>query len=303
MPTRDEDSDTRVQQPTLVVITGLSGAGRTQAIRTFEDFGYFCIDNLPPALIRQVFELAQFPGSRVKRVAIVSDVRTKEFFAELYGTLAGMKADGLPVHVLFLEADDETLVSRFKETRRAHPFSESGSVAEGIADERATLADVRELADVIIDTSRTSPSELRAVIHRKFFGGALAQTLTVNVSSFGFKHGGAPIDSDIVMDVRFLPNPFYDPELRPLDGCDDAVRGFVLDRDETRAFLERWYSLLEFLLPRYLAEGKSHLFMAVGCTGGRHRSVVLAEETATWLRECGYTVVVSHRDIGKDGSA
>lgn len=291
------------RQPTLVVITGMSGAGRTQAIHTFEDFGYFCIDNLPPALIGRVVELASLEGSRVNRIAIVCDVRAQEFFSELVGELRRLKVEIDGVHVLFLEADDETLVTRFKETRRRHPLCEEGSVIEGIRVEREALAEVRELADIIIDTRRMAPQRLRDEIRHRFFGESLKSALAITVSSFGFKYGGAPADADMVMDVRFLPNPYYEDELRELDGTDDSVREFVLERKETKEFMRRWSSMLKFLTPHYLGEGRTHLSIALGCTGGRHRSVTLAEETARVLRGRGLTVTVNHRDIGKGGTA
>ncbi len=299
----DQDAAPDQPQPTLVVITGMSGAGRTQAIHTFEDVGYFCIDNLPPSLIGQVVGLTHLEGSRVRRIAIVCDVRALEFFAELTGELTRLKAEGVPLHVLFLEADDETLVNRFKETRRRHPLGEEGSVAEGIRAEREALAEVRAMADVVIDTSHMSPTKLRDQIRHRFFGESLTQTLAVSVSSFGFKYDGAPRDADIVMDVRFLPNPYYVDELRDLDGCDDPVRRFVLERKETEDFERKWFGLLKFLAPHYVAEGRSHLSIALGCTGGKHRSVVLAERTAGMLRGRGYTVTVTHRDIGRGGAA
>lgn len=303
MARAEEHVETEQPQPTLVVITGMSGAGRTQAIHTFEDVGYFCIDNLPPSLIRQVVDLAHLPGSRVRRIAIVCDVRALEFFDELTGELTRLRSEGVPIHVLFLEADDETLVNRFKETRRRHPLSEKGSVSEGIRREREALADVRAMADVVIDTSHMAPTRLRDHIRHRFFGESLTETLAVSVSSFGFKHDGAPRDADIVMDVRFLPNPYYVDELRDLDGTDEPVRSFVMERKETEDFEHKWFGLLKFLAPHYVAEGRSHLSIALGCTGGKHRSVVLAERTAEMLRGRGYTVTVNHRDIGKGGAA
>ncbi len=284
----------------LVVITGMSGAGRSEAIHTFEDRGYFCIDNLPPGFIRQVVDLMALPGSRVRRIAVVCDVRSREFFDELAGELMHLETSGTAYDLLFLEADDDTLVRRFKETRRRHPLcGESGSVAEGIAAEREALADIRARADVIIDSSELRPADLRAAIKNRFFSASRKPSLTVTVMSFGFKYG-VPIDADIVMDVRFLPNPYYLPELRDLTGLDAPVRAFVLERDETHEFTERWFALLEVLLPGYLMEGKAHLVVALGCTGGMHRSVALAGETLAFLASLGYTAAVNHRDMGKD---
>jgi len=283
----------------LVVITGLSGAGRSEAIHTFEDLGYFCIDNLPPAFIGQLVDLTRLPGSRIRRIAVVCDVRAKEFFEQLAGELERLAAANVPHKLVFLDADEDALVRRFKETRRRHPMcEEGGSVSEGISAERELLEDIRGAADVLIDTSALTPRQLRSIIHEAFSPGP-ATSLSVTVSSFGFKYG-QPVDADIVMDVRFLPNPHYDPVLRPLTGLDAPVREFVLGHPETTRFRERWFALLEVLAPGYLAEGKSHLSVALGCTGGMHRSVALAEETAAFLRSFGYRAVVSHRDIGKD---
>lgn len=289
--------------PELVVITGMSGAGRSQAIHTFEDLGYFCIDNLPPAFIRQIVELTRLPGSRIKRIAVVCDVRAKEFFEELAGELRGLEEAGVPFHLLFLEADDEVLVRRFKETRRRHPLCDEGdSVIDGIVHEREALADIRLRADLIVDTSKLKPGELRAAIRERFFIGSLATTLAVTVVSFGFKYG-LPTDADIVMDVRFLPNPYYVPDLRQHTGLEEPVRTFVLEREQTVEFLERWFDLIAMLAPSYLMEGKTHLIVALGCTGGMHRSVALAEETGRFLGQQGYRVAVSHRDIAKDREA
>lgn len=285
--------------PQLVVITGMSGAGRSQAIHAFEDFGYFCIDNLPPAFIPQVVELTSLPGSKIRRVAVVCDVRGGDLFDALAGELRRLEERGIDFHLVFLEAGDATLVRRFKETRRRHPLEEAGSIVDGIAAERTALAAIRECADVVIDTSEMRPPDLRDAIREEFFAGNLRRTLSVTVCSFGFKYG-LPIDADMVMDVRFLPNPHYDPELRPLAGTDEPVRDYVLSRPETKTFLERWFALLDSVMPGYVIEGKSHLSIAMGCTGGMHRSVSLAEETAAHLRRSGYRVGVIHRDVGKD---
>jgi UPF0042 nucleotide-binding protein len=283
----------------LVLITGMSGAGRTEALHTFEDLGYFCIDNLPPTLIGQIVSLTSLPGSRVHRIAVACDVRGGAFFEELTAALDDLEASGHSFRILFLTADDHTLISRFKETRRRHPLVEYGSVAEGIAAERSILDVMRQRAELIIDTSDMRPQELRARIREAFVAGGHEDQLFVTVSSFGFKYG-APIDADIIMDVRFLPNPHYIDRLRPKTGLDRPVRTFVLDKPEADQFIARWFSMLEFLLPNYLTEGKTHLNIALGCTGGQHRSVVLAEETAAFVRTLGYPVTVSHRDMGKD---
>jgi len=283
----------------LVVITGLSGAGRSEAIHTFEDLGYFCIDNLPPALLSRLVELTTLPGSRIRRVAVVCDMRSMEFFETLLEELDKLEASGQPYRILYLEAAEKVLVNRFKATRRRHPLCEGGSVIEGITAEQHGLARVRERADLIIDTSDLLSAQLREAIRRRFLSDSLKDALSVTVSSFGFKYG-IPIDADIVMDVRFLPNPFYVARLRHKSGLESAVKRFVLERDETKRFMDRWLPLLADLMPSYLIEGKHHLSIALGCTGGMHRSVVLAEETADHLRSLGYDISVSHRDIRKD---
>ena len=295
----DIDETRGTAEGDLVLITGMSGAGRSEAIHTFEDLGYFCIDNLPPALIGQLVSLTALPGSRVRRIAVVCDVRGGEFFQEIAQALDALEASGHPFRILFLTADDRTLVRRFKETRRRHPLAGVGAVAEGISAERSLVEPLRARADLIIDTSELRPQELRALIREKFVMEARQDQLTVTVSSFGFKYG-VPIDADIVMDVRFLPNPFYIERLRAKTGLERPVRAFVLDKEETTIFIERWFALLELLLPNYLSEGKTQLNIALGCTGGQHRSGVLAERTAELVRSLGYPVNVSHRDIAKD---
>ena len=290
----DADAATNV-----VIITGMSGAGRSEAIHTFEDLGYFCIDNLPPSFIGHLVELTRLAGSRIRDVAVVCDARGQEFFAQLWGELETLEDRRTPFRLLFLEAEDEVLVARFKETRRRHPLAGGGGILEGIQAERELLKDFRGRADLIIDTSDLRPSALKRRILDDFIGDDGTRGLDISVSSFGFKYG-VPIDADIVMDVRFLPNPFYDAALRPLCGLDDLVRDFVLGLPETSAFLTRWYDLLELLVDGYQTGGKSHLSIALGCTGGRHRSVALAEETARFLRERGFKTRVDHRDIERD---
>ena len=297
---RPEGAEPQADRPELVVITGLSGAGRSEAIHTFEDLGYFCIDNLPPSFIPPLVDLAELPDSNVRRLAVVCDVRAHEFFDELAGEIARLKDRGVDSRVLFLEADDDTLLRRFKETRRRHPLGEDGqTVLEAVKAEREALSDIRESADVVIDTTDLRPQELRQTIRDRFYAESITQALAIAVSSFGFKYG-PPADADIVMDVRFLPNPHYDPQLRPLSGLDDPVRDYVLGKPETQKFLDRWLPLLEDVVPGYVMEGKHYLSIALGCTGGMHRSVSLAEVTAEFLRDRGYRVAVNHRDIGRD---
>jgi UPF0042 nucleotide-binding protein len=282
-----------------VIITGMSGAGRSEAMHTFEDLGYFCIDNLPPSFIGHLVELTRLAGSRITDVAVVCDARGMEFFAELWGELEGLEQEGTPFRILFLEADDDVLVARFNETRRRHPLAGGAGVLEGIHAERDLLKDFRGRADLVIDTSSLRPNQLKQRILDEFLGTGVRGVLDITVGSFGFKYG-VPIDADIVMDVRFLPNPFYDRRLRPLSGRDEQVRDYVLALPETEAFLSRWFDLLELLVAGYQTEGKSHLSIVLGCTGGRHRSVVLAEETARYLRDLGLKVRVDHRDLDRD---
>lgn len=287
-------------RPEIVVITGMSGAGRSEAIHTFEDLGYFCIDNLPPSFIPALVELALLPDSRMQRLAVVSDVRVHDFMDELAGELKLLDERGIHNRVLFLEADDDTLLRRFKQTRRPHPLCEDGeSVLDGVRSERTALGAIRSRADVVIDTSLFKPRDLREQIRARFFSDSPESSLAITVSSFGFKYG-IPADADIVMDVRFLPNPYYDPVLRSLTGLDAPVREYVLGNTETVAFLERWLPLLATVVPGYVDEGKHHLAICIGCTGGMHRSVAISESTSAFLRENGYRVAVSHRDIGRD---
>lgn len=295
----DLPDDQPAQTPELVVITGMSGAGRSEAIHTFEDLGYFCVDNLPPGFIPQLVDLAELPGSHVSRVAVVCDPRSHEYFDELAGKLDELANRGVATRVLYLEADDAALLRRFSETRRRHPMcAVNEQLIDGIRAERRALQDIRARADLVIDTGELKPRELREVIRERFLGAAMTQ-LAITVMSFGFKYG-APSDADIVMDVRFLPNPHYIPELKPLTGLNREVRDYVIDRPETEAFLEKWYSLLEVVVPGYVSEGKHHLTIALGCTGGMHRSVALTEATAVFLQGQGHMVATSHRDMGRD---
>lgn len=284
----------------LVVVTGMSGAGRSRALSALEDFGYFCVDNLPPSMIQQIANLAFLPESTMKRIAVACDIRGGEFFDDFLRELEVVTRSGLNPVVLFLEASDVVLINRFKESRRPHPLEEgSHSLIEAIAQERKLLEPIKQRANIVIDTSELRASELRARIQNEFAGSSIAESMSVTVGSFGFKYG-APVDADIVFDVRFLPNPYYDPALKELSGLDNPVSEYVLSRPETREFLDKWEPLLKEVLPRYLAEGKLTLLIALGCTGGRHRSVAIAEETARFLGECGYRVTVVHRDINKD---
>jgi len=286
----------------FTIITGLSGAGKTEAMRCFEDLGYFCIDNLPATLIPKMAELCTLPGSKIKKVALVSDVRGGEFFDALFESLRELKSKISKYQILYLEASDEELVKRFKETRRRHPLAKGGEIIEGIKTERRILQSLKERADMIIDTTNLKAYELRDKIRSSFLGKQKHKAILITVFSFGYKYG-VPIDADLVMDVRFLPNPHYIDDLRMLTGEDKAVKKFVLERSETGEFLTQFEDLLSFLLPHYISEGKTHLTIAIGCTGGTHRSVALANEIEKFLAEKGYNVAIRHRDLGRDQQA
>jgi UPF0042 nucleotide-binding protein len=285
--------------PRFTIITGLSGAGRSEAAKNLEDLGYFVIDNLPPALIERMASLVSGPGAKVKDVALVVDVRGGEFFPELQKALAELRDRGIPYRILFLEASDQTLVRRFEATRRRHPLAPSERVIDGIHEERALMAGLREQADLVIDTTDVNVHALRDKIKSFFLDTSRGSGLAVNVISFGYKHG-IPLDADLVFDVRFLPNPHWVEELRPLTGLNRRVRGYVLGQEAAKGFLARVRDLLEFLLPGYMTEGRHYLTIAVGCTGGHHRSVVIADEIARFLQEKGYPSTVVHRDVEKE---
>lgn len=282
-----------------MVITGFSGAGKSQAMACFEDAGYFCVDNLPPEMIGQLAELFEHPGSKVERAAVVSDVRGGEYFDGLVKMLDHLVERAAPYRLLYLEASEDVLVNRYKETRRRHPLANGGSVTRAIAAERSLLAPLRERAHVSIDTSDLSASRLRKVVADKMLPRGPIGKLAVTFLTYGFKHG-APRDADLLFDVRFLPNPHYESELRPLTGLDHAVREYVESSDGIDEFYAHLEPLLEYLLPQYEREGKAHLTIGIGCTGGRHRSVVIAEHLARDLSLRGeYMVDVVHRDIEK----
>ncbi|MFL5866967.1 MAG: RNase adapter RapZ [Thermoleophilaceae bacterium] len=283
----------------FVVITGFSGAGKSQAMACFEDAGYFCVDNLPPEMIGSLADLFGHEGSKVERAAVVCDVRGGEFFDGLVQVLGGLEKREFPFRLLYLEASEEVLVNRFKETRRRHPLAEGGQVSEAIRQERELLASIHEQADVSIDTSDLSAARLRKVVADKMLPHGSVGKLALTFLTFGFKHG-TPRDADLAFDVRFLPNPHYEAELRDLTGLDAAVVDYVESSDGIHAFYDRLTPLLDYLLPAYEQEGKAHLTIGIGCTGGRHRSVVIAEHLAGIYAERGdYLVDVVHRDIDK----
>ncbi len=283
----------------LVVITGFSGAGKSTAMNVFEDAGYFCVDNLPPEMIRTLVELFVHEGSKVERSAVVSDVRGGVYFEALRAVVDELDALGITHHVLFLEAAEQTLVTRYKETRRRHPLAPDGSVAAGVAAERALLEPLRSRADLVIDTTGMSASMLRGRIIDELLPRQTGGKLALTFMSFGFKHG-PPREEDLAFDVRFLPNPHYEPELRELTGHDERVVQYIGRDGRLEQLYVHLHSLLDFLLPQYVAEGKSHLVIAIGCTGGRHRSVAIAEHLAMrYSDHDDLDITVAHRDIDK----
>lgn len=288
--------------PDLVIITGMSGAGRTEAMHTFEDLGYYCIDNLPPSLLMSLFKSDSIPRGKdgTTKLAVVCDARNRDYFKELTCELERLREDGKTYRIIFLDASDEAILARYKASRRRHPMctDDHMTVADGIARERELLSELREVANYIVDTSDMRPIKLRRTINELFSDASEQEGLGVIVYSFGFKHGAA-VDADIVIDVRFLPNPYYDPDLRHLTGLDAPVRDFVLNRPETKEFLKNWEALLSCIMPGYVAEGKQQLAIAVGCTGGQHRSVALAVATCDYLKQHGYNAHVAHRDLSR----
>ncbi|MBN8868548.1 MAG: RNase adapter RapZ [Solirubrobacterales bacterium] len=281
----------------LVVITGLSGAGKSEAIAAFEDAGYFCVDNLPPQMIGALGELFRLPGSGVEKAAVVSDARGGEYFEQLNQVLDDLGGDGIKPKLIFLEAHDEILTDRYKETRRRHPSAPAGRITEGIEYEREILAPLRARADFVIDTSGETAATLRRRITEDLIETGSGGLMAVNLLTFGFKNG-PPRDADITLDVRFLPNPHYVDDLRPLTGLDQEVRDYVEAGTMAGEFYGRLLPLLEFLIPAYVAEGKSHLTIAIGCTGGRHRSVTVAERIwREFTARDDVAVRVTHRDI------
>ncbi|MGC8971717.1 MAG: RNase adapter RapZ [bacterium] len=279
----------------LIIITGFSGAGKSLAIRCYEDMGYFCIDNLPVTLIPKLVELCLQSEGKIKDIALVIDIRGKEFFDSLRNSLDSIHKMGVKEKIIFLEASEEVLIRRYKETRRPHPLSEFGSLTESIREERRILEPIREIADYVIDTSRTPPSQLKEVLQKLSLFKA-KDTIVFNLESFGYKFG-LPLDADLLLDVRFLNNPFYEPELRLKTGLDKEVKDYVMKDDSAERFLRKIEDFIEFLIPQYAKLGKYQITIAVGCTGGRHRSPAIVEILKDRLEEKGYKVVVHHRDI------
>ena len=283
--------------PEVLLVTGMSGAGRSTAARALEDLGWFVIDNLPPSLLAATVSLLTGRPD-APRVAAVIDVRGRSFFEQLQGSLDDLEANGIDVRVLFLEAADEILVRRFESNRRPHPLQGVGRVIDGLTREREVLADLRSVADLVIDTTDLNVHDLRRRVDAAFADGERVQ-LRATIVSFGFKYG-IPIDADMVADVRFLPNPFWSPELRELTGLDAAVNDFVVEQPDAREFLARYSAIVDLVAAGYLREGKRYVTIAVGCTGGKHRSVAVAENLSARLVRSGVETLVTHRDLGRE---
>ena len=284
----------------FIIVTGLSGAGKSEATNALEDMGYFCVDNLPPKLIKKFAEVCKQSKGSIDKVALVMDIRGGIFFDDLFESLSELSKEQFQYEILFLDTSDEVLVKRFKEKRRSHPLAPGGRVITGIELERQKLREVKNKADVIIDTSKYAIKDLREEMARKFGDKEMPEKqMAITILSFGFKYG-IPVDSDLVFDVRFIPNPFYIPELKPFSGNDEPVKNYVMEQTETQTFLQKANDMFEFLIPNYQKEGKRQLIISIGCTGGRHRSVAIANSIYETLRANNHDVYIEHRDIKED---
>lgn len=282
----------------FVIVTGMSGGGKRTALKLLEDMGYYCVDNLPIPLLDKFFELITMPNSELSRVALGVDVRTSQSFEEMGTILDKFSQDGYVFDILFMEANDRTILKRYKESRRMHPLSQEGRVEEGIAKERVILKPLRDKADYVVDTSNLLTRELKEELDRIFIQNEAYNSLMINIMSFGFKNG-IPADADMVFDVRFLPNPYYVEDLKNLTGNDKKVQDYVMNCEEAEQFIDKLTDMVKFLIPNYVKEGKYQLMIGIGCTGGHHRSVTLANELYSRLKDQGsYGLNVIHRDIG-----
>ncbi len=282
----------------ILIITGLSGSGKSTAVRALEDEGFFCIDNLPVTLFPTFVELVEKSKEKVREIALVMDIRGRDFLKGYEKVFQEIGEAGHTVEIIFFDSSDEVLIRRFSETRRRHPALDSGSVSDGIRFEREQLAGLRRLATLVIDTSELNVHQLKQMVISRIKGGNAAREMTVHLQSFGYRFG-LPLESDLVMDVRFLPNPFFIPELKEFTGLELRVRAYVLEQEESRLFLAKFREMMEFLLPGYQREGKSYLTISVGCTGGKHRSVVITEELREFFSNKRVTLKVTHRDMEK----
>ena len=282
----------------FLIITGMSGAGKTSVIKVLEDIGYYCVDNMPPALLSPFADACKRSSTAMKQVALVIDLRGGEMFNSLFASLDDLAKIGVEYEILFLDSSDETLVKRYKETRRSHPLSGGDRLLDGILRERGLLSEVKKRADYVIDTTKLKTAQLRDEIYTISMGEVPFKNIVVNVMSFGFKYG-IPTDADLLFDVRFLPNPFYIPELKSKTGLDKEVSDYVCSFEQTTVFIEKLNDMIEFLLPHYIEEGKHQLVIAIGCTGGKHRSITVAEKLAKFLTKKDYQVVTDHRDYNK----
>jgi UPF0042 nucleotide-binding protein len=282
----------------VVIITGLSGSGKSTALRALEDIGFFCVDNLPVVLLPRFLKTQSDDSKGITKVAMVMDLREKGFLEKYTRIFPKLKNMGYKIEILFLDSSDDALLHRFSETRRVHPISVKGSVMEGINLEREKLVPLKQMADRVIDTTSYNVHQLKDVVQRHFISSYVSQRMIIHVTSFGYRYG-IPADADIVLDVRFLPNPYFVEELKYYDGHHPGVRDYVLASDESKVFIQKLLELMAFLIPLYEKEGKARLNIALGCTGGRHRSVVLANQLGSYFSDKNYVVTINHRDINK----
>jgi UPF0042 nucleotide-binding protein len=282
----------------VVIITGLSGSGKSTALRALEDIGFFCVDNLPVVLLPKFLEIQSDPAKQIDRVAMVMDLREQGFVEKCPRIFTRLREKGYRIEILFFDATDEAILKRFSETRRSHPLAPRGSLMEGVEAERGKLASLKAMADAVIDSTAFNVHQLKDVVQRRFLGASTGKRLAINVTSFGYRYG-LPADADMVLDVRFIPNPYFIEALRVHDGHDPRVRDYVLKSDETRRFVEKLFDLMSLLIPLYEKEGKARFNIALGCTGGHHRSVVMANHLGDFFADRGFFVNIAHRDIQK----
>lgn len=283
----------------IVIVSGMSGAGKSSAIKAMEDAGFYCVDNMPPKLIPAFAEVCGQSNGEIEKVGLVVDMRSGNMFNQLPDVLEKLRAKSIDYDILFLEASDEVLVSRYKQTRRSHPLAPDGGVSEGIAKERKLLESIRKSAEYIIDTSSLTTLQLKEEVNKIFLKGSEYKSMVIKIESFGFKHG-IPYDADLVFDVRFLPNPFYIPELKAKTGLNHEVSSYVFSFKQTGVFVKQLEEMISFLIPHYMEEGKTELVIGIGCTGGKHRSVAIAEELYKYISKTDYRTVIKHRDYLKE---